>query len=284
MKRKIKNIIRPIRRLVYKLFKGKPWTYGYLDTRWEHIRQSILSNQILVAFAKNETPPKFAIGFDERTVEYPWIFSRLLHAKGNTILDAGSTFNYPEIISQPIFSDNELNIYTFYPEENQFLANRISYQFGDLRELPYKDDHFDKIVCQSTIEHVDMDNSIYGYELEKVKDASAKSYEYMKVIHELIRVLKPGGTLLLTFPYGKFQNYGFFQQFDAGMVQEMKNAFTLSGNFTDQYLQYQAVGWRFANAVECANSTSYNPHTGEGKEKDGAAHSRAICCIEFVKA
>jgi ubiquinone/menaquinone biosynthesis C-methylase UbiE len=29
--------------------------------------------------------------------------------------------------------------------------------YGDLRVLPFKDNYFDEIVCQSTLEHIDMD-------------------------------------------------------------------------------------------------------------------------------
>lgn len=87
-------------------------------------------------------------------------------------------------------------------------------------DLPFKSELFDTIICQSTLEHIDMDNSIYGYDLERRDTMQEKSYSFLKGISELLRILKPEGMLCLTFPYGKFENHGFFQQFDSEMVSE----------------------------------------------------------------
>jgi SAM-dependent methyltransferase len=283
MIKQLKKIIGPFRKYVYAIRGRKPWSYGYLDSRWELIYESIRNMSILEQFRANTIPQQFGIGFDERVVEYPWIFSKLHGINEQKILDAGSTFNYPEIITHKIFPSNNISIFTFYPEDNNFLANRISYQFGDLRELPYKDNYFDRIICQSTIEHVDMDNSIYGYDLQKRDDKAPKSYEYLKVIDELIRTLKPQGKLLLTFPYGKFDNYNFFQQFDQEMVSRITSVFSKFGKYNDEYIHYYANGWKFVLPSNCESTVSYNPHTGVGKGNDGAAHCRSICCIEFIK-
>lgn len=279
----IKKYISPFRKLVYNNSSKKAWSYGYLDARWDLTEKNIRNENLLKSFANNNVPASFGIAMDERIVEYPWIFSRLSKNKGAKILDAGSTFNFPEIVSLESLKSKDLSIYTFYPESINFINNRISYAFGDLREMPFKDGYFDEVVCQSTIEHVDMDNSIYGYELEKIKDLKNKSYEYLKVIDELIRVLKPKSKLLLTFPYGKFDNYGFFQQFDAEMVGKIFEKFSATGSFKDDYLLYSQNGWQFKTADECKDSISYNPHNGQGKGTDGAAHCRCVCCIEFIK-
>ncbi len=279
----IKKYISPFRKLVYNNSSKKPWSYGYLDIRWDLTEKNIRNENLLKSFADNNIPNGFGIALDERIVEYPWIFSRLSKNKGTKILDAGSTFNFPEIVSLESIKNKELSIYTFYPESINFINNRISYAFGDLRDMPFKDNFYEEVVCLSTIEHVDMDNSIYGYELEKIKDLKVKSYEYLKVIDELIRVLKPNGKLLLTFPYGKFENYGFFQQFDAEMTNRIFEKLSTFGVVKDDYILYSQSGWQFKTAAECDDSLSYNPHTGQGKGTDGAAHCRCVCCIEFIK-
>lgn len=279
----IKKYISPFRKLVYNNSSKKPWSYGYLDIRWDLTEKNIRNENLLKSFADNNIPKGFGVAIDERIVEYPWIFSRLSKNKGTKILDAGSTFNFPEIVSIESLKNKELSIYTFYPESINFINNRISYAFGDLRDMPFKDNFFDEVVCQSTIEHVDMDNSIYGYELEKIKDVTIKSYEYLKVIDELLRVVKPNGKLLLTFPYGKFENQGFFQQFDAEMVKLITDKMNQNGQFTDNYLKYTKEGWVNSNADDCKEAVSYNPHKGVGQSDDNAAHSRAVCCIEFIK-
>jgi len=283
MKTQLKELIKPVRKTIYNLTGKKPWSYGYNDTRWQKIYDTLRNSNLVNQFAKGVIPEKFGIGFDERIVEYPWIFSKLNKTKFSQILDAGSTFNFAEIVNHEYFNEQELTIFTFYPEPVNFIAKRISYVFGDLRKMPFQQNYYDQIICQSTIEHIDMDNSIYGYEINKNEDTNKKSYEYLNVVEELIRVLNKGGKLLLTFPYGKFEHHGFFQQFDAEMVSKIKEKLAVEGQFTDQYLQYFTNDWKFSNASNCKNSVSYNPHTGKGKGNDGAAHCRAICCVEFIK-
>jgi hypothetical protein len=283
MIKKIKKIISPIRKLVYKNSNKKPWSYGYLDVRWEQTQKNICNENLLHEFSENRIPKQFGVAMDERIVEYPWIFSRLSKNKGFKILDAGSTFNFPEIISHNSLKEKELSIYTFYPESINFINHRVTYAFGDLRDIPFKENFFDEVVCQSTIEHIDMDNSIYGYELEKNKDVTAKSFEYLKVIDELIRVVKKGGKLLITFPYGKFENQGFFQQFDTEMVTLIINKMKDNGTYIENYIKYTKNGWENSTADQCRDAVSFNPHKGVGQGDDNAAHSRAICCLEFTK-
>ena len=128
-----------------------------------------------------------------------------------------------------------------------------------------------------------MDNSIYGYDIAHNSNTEKKSYEFIVAIKEMIRVLKSKGTLLLTFPYGKFENHGFFQQFDDEMLSRILNLFNNIGSTNVEFFKYEKEGWRFAEQDEVSQSISFNPHTGRGKLDDNAAHSRAICCINFNK-
>ncbi len=285
MIKQFKQLISPLRRLVYVTRGKKPWSYGYNDSRWGFIKQVINNEYLLNLFSKDKLniPHGFGIGFDERVVEYPFILSRLSADENKLLLDAGSTFNFPEIISTKQIQAKQVTIFTYYPENNNFSEDRISYAYGDLRNMPFKSALFDEVVCQSTLEHIDMDNSIYGYELSKNEYETRKSYEYLKVIDELMRVLKSGGKLLLSFPFGKFENHGFFQQFDAEMVKRVIDRLTNEGKCTENYLLYTANGWIESEAEACKDVVSYNPHSGKGKGSDGAAHCRCICCITYIK-
>jgi hypothetical protein len=259
-----------------------PWSVGYPDFKREEIKKVISDGELQGSFAKNKLLPGFGYRLDERVVEYGWLFSNLLKGK-TTFLDAGSTFNFDYLVNHPVMKEKDMYIYTYYPEDQNHVANRISYNFGDLRELPYKDNFFNEVVCQSTIEHIDMDNSIYGYDLAPVSKVIDKSYEYLKVIDELVRVLKSKGQMLLTFPFGKFENHGFFQQFDSEMVNRILQHFNSHGTSSVNYYLYANNAWNFSNENDAKDAESYNPHTGIGKKDDFAAHSRAICCIKFLK-
>lgn len=258
-----------------------PWSEGYNEYKWQSINAAISNKEFLNNLAKNILPKEFGQNLDERIIEYSWLFSKNLGEKGK-FLDAGSTFNFESIISHELFANTENYIYTYYPERNNFSSKRISYIYGDLRYLPFRNDFFDTVVCQSTLEHIDMDNSIYGYNLSG-SQSKEKSYEYLLALEELIRVTKSGGGILLTFPFGKFENHGFFQQFDFEMVDKMLLVIKENCKVKETYFKYLATGWVFSNRVDCDLAESYNPHTGRGKGDDKAAHCRAICCLEAIK-
>lgn len=261
-----------------------PWSQGYNEYKWQQIKAALNNADLLrlVSSPSAKLPDGFGLGLDERIVEYPWIFSRL-SPRPTRLLDAGSTFNFESILDANPIPSKELTIFTLAPERHSYPLRGISYVFGDLRRSPFRDGWFDEIVCQSTIEHVGMDNAIYGAFSETTETNDANR-EYLGAVNELVRVLKRGGRLLLTFPCGKFEQHGFFQQFDADMIRTVLDTLEFHGKATTNYVLYTSFGWTFASVEACAQAESHNPRTGKGKGSDGAAHSRAICCIDFIKA
>jgi SAM-dependent methyltransferase len=64
---------------------------------------------------------------------------------------------------------------------------------GDLLQLPFNDDKYDVVICLSTIEHVGKG----AYNDPLLTDKADKT-----AILEIYRVLKKGGTLILSAPFG----------------------------------------------------------------------------------
>ena len=303
LKKKLKGLIKKVKRVVKtgisnqskgnssnaalleKFYKNGqiPWSAGYQIHKEQQIQKG-LSPEVLKLFNENLIPEQYGFKLDERIVEYPWIFSRLSTDQNSKILDAGSTYNFDFIIDHARLKNKDLHIYTFFPEKEAFWQNRISYVYGDLRQLPYKDEWFDEVVCQSTLEHIAMDNSMYGYSNKGDKVVNTKSYDYLLAVRELERVLKPGGRLLLTFPFGRFENHGFFQQLDSEMLGRLLEIFgSEAGRFELIFFKYLPDGWIISDEAGCSDCQSYNPHTKKGDLGDGAAHSRSICCVVFDK-
>jgi hypothetical protein len=158
---------------------------------------------------------------------------------------------------------------------------RLSYVFGDLRDMILKDEVAQTLACISTLEHVG-----FTYEYQTYSRAKpwplARPESYLDAVREFRRVLVPGGRLLMTFPYGTYEDHGWLQQFDADGVAEIKAAF--AGNvISENYYQYADGGWRTAKASECAHLSYFNIHETGHFEEDGLAAARAICCLEIEK-
>ena len=249
-----------------------PWSEGYQEYKFKTLFQHLRDDDLSRSFDSLKLPNDYGHGLDERIVEIPWAVNKL--SSGNAkLLDAGSSLNFKAIVTLEKIENKDVTIYTFDPERKNFNNKRVSYVYSDLRDLPFKDNLYDEIACISTIEHIDMDNSIYGWNENNAHvDNQNKSYEYLKVVEELVRVLKSDGKLLLTFPYGKFENHGFFQQFDREMLDRVLELFDKQGTYGLTFFRYLDGGWNFCEQEDCADIISFNPHTGRGKLDDGAAH------------
>jgi len=95
------------------------------------------------------------------------------------ILDAGCG----DLYYTKILKNNLRNIISFdITEPEKPLNNEILFFLGTIENLPFKNNTFDFIYCFSVIQLIKNDQS---------------------VINEFFRVLKPGGTLLLTVPTSK---------------------------------------------------------------------------------
>ena len=108
------------------------------------------------------------------------------------------------------------------------------------------------------------------------------------------RILKPGGTLYVTVPYGRPRNYGAFQQFDARMIARAIEAFGPSKAAERVFYRYTGAGWNVAMQEDCDNCEFaewiLRKWRGELRapdvvvDPDRAAASRAVACLRIVKS
>lgn len=256
-----------------------PWQSGYTEYKTAAIRQSLADTNLMQTFKQvGQLPTAYGVKIDERIVEFPWVVAHL-PTKPVRCLDAGSTLNHDFILNQPVFANKDLTIMTLVPEGEAWWDRKISYVWGDLRTSPFATDWFDVVTCISTLEHVGMDNSIYTDN----PTYQEKDFEsHLEVIKEFKRILKPGGKLYLTVPYGKFQDCGFQQVFNAEMLQRVVDTF--GGQVVEQtFYQYTTSGWQLSNQAACADCEYYNIHTAKGYDADQAAAARAVACLVLQK-
>lgn len=100
------------------------------------------------------------------------------------------------------------------------------------------------------------------------------------VLDEWRRILKPGGRLLLTVPYGRYEDHTVFQQFDAPLLERCAVHFRPTRR-TDVFFLYSEKGWQSVNQADCDQAV-YAVDAGKGKpENDLAAAARAVACCQW---
>jgi hypothetical protein len=227
-----------------------------------------------------EGPPLegWGLWLDERVVEYPWFFSRLPRTPGK-LLDAGSVLNHGHILSHEKLANKTIFISTLAPESQNFCDRGVSYVYEDLRDSCYREGYFDWIVSISTLEHVGMNNALL-YTSDSSKNESDPE-SYLKAVSELHRILKTGGVLYITLPFGRAHSHGWLQIFDGDMIQKLLKLFRPTTS-QETYFRYTNAGWHSASADECRNARYFDPSKAGTVTTDFAA-AEAVVCLELVK-
>ena len=96
----------------------------------------------------------------------------------------------------------------------------------------------------------------------------------------LFRSLRPGGSLFVTVPYGRPDDLGWQQVFDAAGLQALADAFG-GTELEREFFRYQASGWARASQAE-ADGAVYRDHFADATAApDRAAAARAIACLHL---
>lgn len=172
-------------------------------------------------------------GTDERVVEIPWVLSRL-RTMGR-VLEVGYAFAETAYLAALLRSGVELVGVDLATRE----VTGMQAVEADVRTLPFPDRSFDQVLLVSTLEHVGADNTGYGLEAES--DGSAR----LQALHELGRVLRQNGSLLVTVPLGEPTDHGWFRQEDQ---RGWTRLYARAGFFLEEVEAYelQPDGWRAA--------------------------------------
>lgn len=249
---------------------------GDYYTRHSALVKHVLSDPAMMSlFADGERLPKgYGYGWDERVVELPWIVAQGLRGR---LLDAGSSLNHPHMVYRCLEMVDSMTTATLTPEPTTFTDHGVSYAYCDLRELPFRDGWFDTVVCASTIEHVGMDGSIYGNDAPPADDPAR---ERRAALNELTRVLKPGGLLLLTVPFGRAEDHGWLVQFDARRLDDLLASVPPVERRTAIYA-YDGSGWQLSSAERASGAGYHDVHADPEPPADRAMAARGVACVSL---
>jgi SAM-dependent methyltransferase len=126
--------------------------------------------------------------FDPHYTYHPAWAARIVAAiKPTKHIDISSILHFSTLVSAFV----PVEFYDYRPAEVRL--DNLACKKGDLTALPFPDNSVESISCMHTIEHVGLGR--YGDPIDPDGD--------IKAITELIRVVKPGGTLIFVTPVGK---------------------------------------------------------------------------------
>jgi len=270
----------------YLLSDRRAWRTGYAQHRNRYLNRALADASIAIALRERRPlPAGYGRGMDARVIELPWVLAQLT-AGPAALLDAGSSLNREPVLKAPALRGKQITIATLAPEPLCFWQLGVSYWFGDLRQLAFRSELFDTVVSVSTLEHVGMDNQKYaGGEYRE-----AAPQDFLTAVSELRRVLKPGGSCLITVPFGRYESHGWFQQFDAALTDRLIDAFAGTVRREAVY-RYGSSGWQVADRDACRDCQFFDvneqPRRRDGAAvtppADGAAAERAVLCLHLVR-
>jgi SAM-dependent methyltransferase len=249
-----------------------PWpSEGYGAAHSRFVSAMLDDDELAYRFSSAARLPRhYGLGLDERVVEYPWA---LAQRPGGRVLDAGSALNHAHILERLLPQVEALHIVTLAPELESFAERGVSYLFCDLRDLPYRDGYFDEVISISTLEHVGMDNSRYR---DPTPPADQPELEVRSAVQELCRVTRAGGRVLLTVPYGRHEDHGWFRQFDAADVRELLDGLGAAEASVAVY-RYIPHGWQRSSLTQARRARYCEGQEAPGS--DGAVAARAVACV-----
>ena len=210
-------------------------------------------------------------GTTERAIEIPWALSR--YRSERRVLEVGCSF----ASENPQYIEGLLSL--AIPELHGIDISSVPApdfikRTADIRDSGYEAEFFDMILCVSTIEHVGRDNSRqYKPVAQLLTREDDPTPPDVRAMAEMLRILKRGGKLILTVPFGRFVNYGWFINYDSAAIARLLSSSRISAIQADYFSSHQE-GW-----VPCFANDLRDTVYGD----NGAPAAAGVACFEITK-
>jgi SAM-dependent methyltransferase len=205
-----------------------------------------------------QLPPRFGRKLPERVVEL--LLAKLTYAPGVHLLDVGHS-NIMEchrrllLMLEPPRHLTGIDIATPTYDPSRYYEKSV---IANITNSGLPDGSFNRIWCISTLEHVGMDNSGYtdNFALDTHMDAAA--------LREMFRLLGENGLLLVTVPFGRYEDHGWLRNYDRHTWQRLLSLVRPQAQVYELYFGYSPMnGWEQVKDSQLS-STGYYDHSNAG--------------------
>ena len=175
----------------------------------------------------------------ERVVEIPFAIERLRLPKGSRILDVGARWS-----PLPLFfaaMGHRVVAVDLAPFPIQGAGPE--FVVADMRKPPFREGAFDGATIVSTLEHV----GLGFYDPKRDPD------DYLRLMRQLRVLVRPGGRLVLTVPFGQPEEDGHQRVYDRGRLRRVTEGWTLE---TQRYAIRNGRTWNESTEAEAALARS----------------------------
>ena len=194
----------------------------------------------------------------ERLVEYDFVSRNLLSPRKQIdVLDIGSAGSrLGEAISD--FAKRKWNMFGIDIAESGCDIRM------DARMTGFRSETFDQVICISTIEHIGIGNDV---------DDERGDF---KAIKEIQRVLKKGGSLIVSLPYGRTDNpnHRVYNREALSQLVAVNKEFSVAKK---EFYHYTTGGWR-----RCSEAVA-NRFVASGVQAPLRFHSAICVCLLLRK-
>lgn len=128
-----------------------------------------------------------------RVIEYSFVIQKLGSAKGEKVLDIGCTSRWNLLPAS--LAGLGWEVYGIDIRQMKFRHPNFHFVSGDISNTGFPDSFFDAVCAISTIEHIGLSGRFGVNQDDPQGDA--------KAVKEVQRIIRPGGTFLVTVPYGQ---------------------------------------------------------------------------------
>lgn len=198
----------------------------------------------------------YALVVTERVVEIPFALRSLELPPGARVLEFGCSGS-PLCLSLASLGYRVIGVdLRPYP----LVHPNLRFVQGDFLAAGFGAGEFDAVVAISAVEHCGL--GAYG---EEPSDRGDRA-----VVDEIARVLRPGGRLLLTVPYGRAGETSWFRVYDRPRLDALLARFEVTRR--EYYVGVGRQEWRPAGEEEIAEVDSVGPGAAQG-----------VACVVAVK-